>query len=135
VKETLQKTADGGAVHTMQEGEQQFAVNLSASVFENMVMKAIQLAKEPDEETKEKLAKEKAARAEYMKGMMQAAEQEQQARKNAQEHCSHKKPDGSSRVHAGQVYSDGKIRPMCVWCQKIFKEYDAPRELMGGQGF
>jgi hypothetical protein len=135
LKESVTQNPDGSGVHTMTMGEQSFSVNLTPEILKGIILEAVRVAKEPDEATKAKLAQDKADRETFMKNMLKFAAEEEQSKKDAQERCSHKKQDGTTRVHVGQIYSDGKIRPMCIWCQKIFPAYEAPRELLGGTGF
>lgn len=134
MKEQIKKQEDGSFVHEMEQDGQKLAVNFSVADIEKLVTAAIKAAKEPDEDTKAKLAEEKKQRENYMAQMLKMAREEEAARKAGQDRCSHKKQNGETRINAGQIYSDGKVRPICTWCQKVFAEYDAPRELVFGTG-
>ena len=134
MKETLTRTQDGGAVHTVEHNGQSLSINLSADQITDIIKMAIREAKEPDDETKAKMAAEKAQREERMRQMIEYAQEEEKAKKMAMERCAHKKQDGSTTIHTGQIYSDGMIRPLCVRCQKIFTAYKAPMELIAGTG-
>ncbi len=135
MKEKL--TKDGETiVHEMEDEAtgQKIAINLSASQLENLMLKAITAARQPDQETERKAAEEKQRREEAMANMVKEGQQGDASRLMSWERCDHRKPDHSSRVH-GQIHSDGLIHPICLWCQKLFAPYPAPRELMTGSGF
>lgn len=133
MKESLKQNGDT-FTHEIEDGDQKFAVQLSGADIERIMLAAIKASKEPDEETQQRLAQEKAQRDQSMKNMLAEARQSEEATRNRQTRCSHRKPDQATAVH-GQIHSDGKIHPICVICQKLFVPYEAPREMMTGTGF
>lgn len=64
------------------------------------------------------------------KQMVQLASQEMKARETAQARCAHRKPNGEE-CSGGQEYSDGRVRIICLRCQKTLREYWAPGVAQG----
>jgi hypothetical protein len=109
-------------------------MTMTVEDLQKLIHTAIAAAREPDEETKQKREEERAAKEARMQAMILEGKQAEQTAA-AQKNCRHTKQNGETTIHNGQIYSDGKIRPLCIRCGKIFQAYDAPRELVTGTGF
>lgn len=89
----------------------------------------IQEMKKPDTETAEKLAKEKARRAQEQKNMIELAMLEEEQKLQREANCNHRKENGRSAV-VGQIHSDGYYHGVCQHCFKTFTPVKPTTEQM-----
>jgi hypothetical protein len=105
-------------------------VTLTLEQLREMIVFAATEFRKPTEAEQEKLDKEKALFDRKRKEGIEMAKLEEEQRKLAQDQCPHKKPNGESTIHIGQIYSDGKLRPICVRCQMMLSPRDAPKDML-----
>jgi len=100
-----------------------------------IIAELVREMRKPDPEVQ--AAKEVAAAQKKiaMESMIAEVQAEEAATRQRQANCSHTKPNGETRIHRGQIYSDGTVRPFCIHCNKQFAPYEAPREFVTGTGF
>ena len=94
-------------------------VVLDSETLKGIVAAAVKAAREPDEDTKRKLAEEKERMEARRQSMLAVAKAEEKQREDAWRNCNHTKPNGRPSV-GGQVHSDGLYHPFCLRCQFPF---------------
>lgn len=105
-------------------------VTMTLSQLKEMIAFAAAEFKRPSADEQEKLDKEKMLLDRKRKEGIEVAKFEEDQRKLAQTNCPHRKPDGSSTIHLGQIYSDGMIHPICVRCQMLLPAREVPRDML-----
>lgn len=102
-------------------------INLTMSQVSTLLKEVVQAAREPDEETKEAKAKEKARKAINLAENMETARIEMMAVEHRQSSCGHVKENGRPST-GGQLHSDGMFHEFCLRCQKVIRVFRPSQE-------
>ena len=116
------------------EKPEQNAIAMTPDMIQGMLATMIREMKKPTEIEQAKLDEDARFIAVKREEMVRIGREEEAQRKATQDACTHKKPNGQWAV-GGQRFGDGKVRELCLRCQKWLNVYTpAPESLAGGFG-
>lgn len=101
-------------------GQEPEKLTITEHALTEMVKTLVTELKKPSGEEAEKQAAQKARDKRNRDAMLEEIRRNEETRKANQAACSHQKPNGRWCT-AGQPFSDGKVRIICLACQSVWE--------------